>query len=321
MFNQIATRYDLINRILAMGMDISWRQRMVQIVVDRVLSSSSSSSPPLVENPKNSRNDNPAIITTTTKYIVDFATGTADVAILLAKEIQNRIGTQRTGTDHVDNSETKVHIIGIDPSEQMISIGRQKVIQQAFTVPKIDLHISDVQNLTDFRTKSVILYDAATMAFGIRNVPNRTRALCEIHTTLKTNATLCILEFSEPTYEKDGMIGGILAKNFIKYIIPILGGILSGYPKEYWHLQNSIQDFPTPIEFSRMITSPQLECNNYYLDEEKDNNIHDATATKTVYGPLYALDDIISMNFGSVQLYVFRTLPISTITTSAKETV
>jgi demethylmenaquinone methyltransferase / 2-methoxy-6-polyprenyl-1,4-benzoquinol methylase len=305
MFNQIAARYDTINRILAMGMDISWRQRMVQIVVDRVLSQQQ-------DGQNRSMNDDTA--TTTTKYIVDFATGTADVAILLAKEIQNRITEKQSGNDA---SETKVHIIGIDPSEQMISIGRQKVLQQAFTVPKIDLHISDVQNLTEFKMKSAILYDAATMAFGIRNVPDRRKAFCEIHTTLKTNATLCILEFSEPTYANDGFIGGILAKNFIKYIIPFLGGILSGYPKEYWHLQNSIKDFPTPTEFSRMITSSQLECNNYYSDDDTTN---ESTISNNVYGPLYALDDIISMNFGSVQLYVFRTLPISTIPSSATGT-
>ena len=292
MFNLIAARYDTINRILAMGMDISWRQRMVQIVVDRVL-------PPSPVPLDQADTD-----ITSTKYIVDFATGTADVAILLAKEIQKRVTTAR----ETNGEQLKVHIIGIDPSEQMISIGRQKVTQQAFAVPKIDLHISDVQNLTEFKTKSAVLYDAATMAFGIRNVPDRKKAVCEIHTIMKTNATLCILEFSEPTYANDGIIGGILAKNFIQYVIPFLGGILSGHPKEYWHLQNSIQDFPAPVEFSRMITSSQLECNNYYSDD--NSNTNDSTITNTVYGPLYELDDIISMNFGSVQLYVLRTLPV-----------
>ena len=293
MFNQIAARYDIINRILAMGMDISWRQRMVHIVVDRVM-----------EGRGNDHDD----ATTATKYIVDFATGTADVAILLAKEIQKRTTSRKSSDD--------VHIIGVDPSEQMISIGRQKVLQHAFKVPKIDLHISDVQNLTEFKTKSVVLYDAATMAFGIRNVPDRKKALCEIHTALKTNATLCILEFSEPTVENDGIIGGIVAKNFIKYVIPFLGGILSGYPKEYWHLQNSIQDFPTPADFGRMITSSQLECHNYFSD---DKNFNDGTPTNTIYGPLYELDDVISMNFGSVQLYVFRTLPVPATTTKEKK--
>lgn len=305
MFNQIAARYDTINRILAMGMDISWRQRMVQIIVDRILLDQ-----PLEQVNRSSNDD---ATTTTTKYIVDFATGTADVAILLAKEVQKRTTTSKD-SDNTSSDITKVHIIGIDPSEQMIAIGRQKIVQQDSIVPKVDLHISDVQDLTEFKTKSAILYDGATMAFGIRNVPDRRKAFCEIHTTLKTNATLCILEFSEPTYANDGIIGGILAKNFIKYIIPFLGGVLSGYYREYWHLQNSIQDFPTPKEFSRMITSPQLQCNNYYSDDDSDSN--GEKRTNTIHGPLYELDDIISMNFGSVQLYVLRTLPIPTTTST-----
>jgi ubiE/COQ5 methyltransferase family len=95
-------------------------------------------------------------------------------------------------------------------------------------------------------------------------------------------------------------------------MIPFLGGILSGHPKEYWHLQNSIQDFPTPTEFSRMITSSQLQCNNYYSDDDNKND--EGKRANIIYGPLYELDEIISMNFGSVQLYVFRTLPIPTST-------
>jgi demethylmenaquinone methyltransferase / 2-methoxy-6-polyprenyl-1,4-benzoquinol methylase len=184
MFNQIAARYDTINRILAMGMDISWRQRMVQIIVDRVLPL------PLEQLNRSSNDDATTTTTTTTKYIVDFATGTADVAILLTKEVQKRASTNKN-SDNTSIDITKVHIIGIDPSEQMIAIGRQKIVQQELNMPKVDLHISDVQDLTEFKTKSAILYDGATMAFGIRNVPDRKKAFCEIHTTLKTNATLC----------------------------------------------------------------------------------------------------------------------------------
>merc|ERR1712194_70765 len=98
-----------------------------------------------------------------------------------------------------------------------------------------------------------------TIAFGIRNVvPNRTQALCEIHKLLKPQGVLAILEFSQPTYEKNGILG-YMAGLFIQHIVPVVGGLLSGGArKEYLHLQHSIQEFPTPIEFQSQLES--LHC-------------------------------------------------------------
>jgi demethylmenaquinone methyltransferase / 2-methoxy-6-polyprenyl-1,4-benzoquinol methylase len=266
MFDQIATRYDIINRILALGMDISWRQRMVEMIVDRVVSVDLS---PLHSNHGSS------------VRILDVATGTADVAILLAKELQKRrIGVSIEGSDQI------AHITGVDPSQEMITVGRQKIGASSSLQNCIDLQVHDAQDLS--RLESPTLYDAATMAFGIRNVPDRGKALCEIYSLLRTNATLGILEFSEPDPKEFGVLG-YLARYFIRYVIPFAGGILSGHPKEYWHLQNSIQDFPSPQEFSHFVND--LQC--------------------TPEAHSYRLDELIQMNFGSVQLYLFRTLPSS----------
>jgi demethylmenaquinone methyltransferase/2-methoxy-6-polyprenyl-1,4-benzoquinol methylase len=238
MFDDIAGRYDLINRVLALGMDVGWRKQMVNIVRDSVDSSS------LEEPPR----------------ILDLATGTADVAIMLAQELPES------------------EVLGVDPSARMLQVGRDKVSKlQLESQIKLEQH--DAQNLSHLQESS---FDAATMAFGIRNVPNRPDALCQVHKVLKPGAAFCILEFSEP----DASFGvlGRLAKVFIRHVIPVLGGLLSGRPREYWHLQNSIRDFPTPSEFVQLLES--LQC----VDSGGD----------------FQLEKLLQMNFGSVQLYMSR---------------
>jgi demethylmenaquinone methyltransferase/2-methoxy-6-polyprenyl-1,4-benzoquinol methylase len=238
MFDSIAPRYDLVNRVLAMNMDVGWRKVMVQQVKERA-----------VKSPR----------------ILDLATGTADVAILLA--------------DGIPEST----VIGVDPSNNMLQVGRVKVKDRQLD-GRIELREKDAQNLMDSLDEKS--FDAATMSFGIRNVPNREKALCEIHRVLRPNSVFCILEFSEPD-EGSGMMG-YLARIFIRHLVPVLGGIVSGAPREYLHLQNSIKDFPSPKEFGALMES--LECGE------------DGRGA-------FRLDELIQMNFGSVQLYV--TTPIT----------
>jgi demethylmenaquinone methyltransferase/2-methoxy-6-polyprenyl-1,4-benzoquinol methylase len=236
MFDQIADRYDFINRVLALSLDISWRQRMVDEIAASVRT---------IPRPQ----------------ILDLATGTADVAILLARTIPDAI------------------ILGIDPSTNMLSVGRNK-IQKLNLQEQIHLQHLDSQTMHIHADNT---FDAATMAFGIRNVPNRTKALCEIQRVIKPNAQLAILEFSEPPEPSNYMdIMPQLAKLFIRYIVPFLGGILSGKPREYWHLQNSIQDFPNPQQFANQLTT--LEC------ESSSDKFH--------------LEQLIQLNFQCVQIYV-----------------
>jgi len=108
--------------------------------------------------------------------------------------------------------------------------------------------------------------------------------LCEIHRVLvkgRQKSKLAILEFSEPT--SDFGIMGFLARVFIRYILPVVGAVLSGAPREYMHLQNSIKDFPSPNEFVALIEG--VECGK----DEKGS---------------FQVENLVQMNFGSVQLYV-----------------
>lgn len=235
MFDHIATRYDLVNRVLALRMDIGWRQ----VMVDKIKESTSSIAQP---------------------QILDIATGTADVALLLSNSIPN------------------AQILGMDPSNNMLDVGRTKVAD----ADKSDKIRLDYGAVSDFTEKlSARTYDAATMSFGIRNVPDKAAALCDIHRVLKPNDSMfCILEFSEPD-DSAGVLGYI-AKLFIRHIVPILGGIVSGKPREYLHLQNSIKDFPTPPNFVKLMEG--LSCGENGTGR-------------------FRVNEVKQMNFGSVQLY------------------
>ena len=234
MFDQIAPRYDFVNRAMAVNMDIGWRKVMVQRIKERV-----------PESP----------------MLIDVATGTADVALLLADAMPS------------------AQILGVDPSQNMLAHGQDKITEQQKS-SKITLQHASVEDLGSILEPST--YNGATMAFGIRNVADRPYGLCQIRRVLKQGGVLGILEFSEPD-ESFGVMG-YLAKLFIRYIAPTAGAFLSGKPKEYLHLQNSIQHFPTPVEFGNMMEN--LQC------------------PESVTTGAFRLERLQHLNFGSVQLYV-----------------
>ncbi len=264
MFDLIATRYDFINRALALNLDIGWRKVMVKEITIAVQKS--------IENDKmkeEEEEEKPNMI-----HILDLATGTADVAILLAKEYDDHFKTLQN-----NNRKKDLHILGVDPSINMITVGKEKIQTQNLS-HIINLEIGDVRKLNLSNDK----YHAATMSFGIRNVPEKEQALCEIHRVLRKdgNAKLAILEFSEPS--DDAGLMGYFARLFIRYVVPSVGAVLSGKPREYMHLQNSIKDFPSPKDFVTLLEG--LNCQHL-----------DGTGT-------FRLDELKHMNFGSVQLYL-----------------
>ncbi len=249
MFDLIATRYDFINRALALNLDIGWRKVMISEVT---------SHGKLFE-------------VGDSVQILDLATGTADVAILTAKAYK----------EYQSPSKNDLTILGVDPSQNMINVGREKVKKENLN-ESITLELGDARNLSDLSSDQ---FDAATMSFGIRNVPERDTALCEIHRVLKKgkDSRLGILEFSEPGEEAGIMGAG--ARLFIRHVVPVLGAILSGAPREYMHLQNSIKEFPSPKEFAKLMEGLNCESSNGRVGTFK---VH----------------EVLQLNFGSVQLYL-----------------
>ena len=173
--------------------------------------------------------------------ILDIATGTADVPILVANQSKELWILQ-------DPSEGKMTpILGLDPSQEMLTIGHHK-IQKLHLQQYIQLIQGDVQNMSRFESES---FSKISISFGLRNVENRSLALTEIFRVLKSNAPeaqslskFCILEFSRPTH---GYLSQ-LALIFIKYGLPMIGTLFTRNYQAYQHLAKSIIEFPLPYE-------------------------------------------------------------------------
>lgn len=196
MFDQIARRYDLLNRVISMGLDQGWRRRTVK-----------------------SLNMQDGF------RILDLATGTADLPLEILRQCAG------------------VKVVGLDPSVGMLEVGRIKIRDRAVE-DRVSLVEGDAQALP-FEDGS---FDGITMAFGIRNVPDRAAALKEMVRVLKPTRRVAILELSEP---RTGLLAPF-ARLHIHHIVPTLGAWLSG-SAEYRYLQKSIQAFPTPEAFSGMM--------------------------------------------------------------------
>ena len=193
MFNRIAFRYDFLNRFLSAGIDRNWRKKAIYELK--------------AINPKT---------------VLDLATGTADMPILLMKLL----------------SPDKV--IGIDISEAMLELGRKKVEKNNLT-GRISLQTGDAENIY-FSNAS---FFAATVAFGVRNFQDLEKGLSEIHRILKPDGKLVILEFSKPNNSYFLPI----YKLYLRVIAPRLGKMISGSFDAYKYLNESVNAFPEGAAF------------------------------------------------------------------------
>jgi len=140
----------------------------------------------------------------------------------------------------------QAEVVGVDPSARMLDVGQKKIEKFG---GRITLTVGDAQALA-FPDGS---FDAVTIAFGIRNVPDRALALREMARVCRPGARVAILELGEP----EGGVMAPLARFHIRQVVPRLGALLSG-AREYRYLQTSIAAFPPPAEFAAMMTAAGL---------------------------------------------------------------
>jgi len=193
MFDEIAHRYDLLNRILSFGTDQGWRRATIAAL-----------------------GAGPGM------RFLDLATGTGDLALRLLRT-------------HPDTT-----VVGLDPSARMLERARRKA-ELAGASKLVEWVIGDAEALP-FDDAS---FDGVCMAFGIRNVPDRPRALREMARVTRAGGRVAILELSDPD---SGWLRS-LARLHVHRVVPRLGGWLSG-AREYRYLAESIAAFPPPAEFA-----------------------------------------------------------------------
>ena len=196
MFDNISANYDGLNRVISFGIDISWRKKVVQLV---------------------SKN-NP-------KQILDIATGTGDLAIMMSQLNPDKI-------------------IGLDISAGMLDVGKRKIANVNLS-DKIDMVIGDSESMPfDDNT-----FDAITVSFGVRNFANLDKGLTEIKRVLKPGGTFVVLETSNPTKFpfKQGY------KFYTTYILPFIGKIFSRDKAAYSYLCESANIFPFGEAFNNIL--------------------------------------------------------------------
>ena len=187
MFDNISGNYDNLNRVISFGIDIKWRKKVLKIVSDKK-----------------------------PKVILDIATGTGDLAILMAQT----------------NAEK---IIGLDISAGMLEVGKKKIAEKGLS-NLIDMVLGDSEKIP-FEDN---YFDAITVGFGVRNFENLEKGFAEILRVLKPNGVFVILETSVPdkTPYKQGY------KFYSKNILPIIGKLFSKDNAAYGYLSESAAVFP-----------------------------------------------------------------------------
>ncbi|HEY0190102.1 MAG TPA: bifunctional demethylmenaquinone methyltransferase/2-methoxy-6-polyprenyl-1,4-benzoquinol methylase UbiE [Kofleriaceae bacterium] len=157
--------------------------------------------------------------------VLDLATGTGDLAIDIARR-------------HPDAT-----VIGLDPSREMLAVGERKLAKRRLR-DRVTMVQGDAQALPYADDEM----DAITIAFGIRNVPDRPKALREMARVVKAGGRIAILELGEPRH---GLLAGA-ARFHTRHVVPRLGALLSG-AREYRYLQKSIAAFPPAEEFAAIM--------------------------------------------------------------------
>lgn len=204
MFDNIAHRYDFLNRSLSMGVDIIWRKKAIAQLK------------PIAP-----------------KSILDVATGTGDFAL-----------------EAMSLNPDKV--TGVDISVGMLELGKEKIAKKNLS-DKIEMVVGDSENLP-FEDNT---YDAATVAFGVRNFENLQKGLADINRVLRPGGKLVVLELSTPKAFPIKQLFGFYFNN----ILPLFGKMLSKDDSAYTYLPESVNAFPDGEDFKKVMSEAGFKDN------------------------------------------------------------
>lgn len=203
MFARIAPRYDLLNHLLSLNIDRTWRRRVRKVLVD--------------------------ILDDQTARVLDVACGTGDLAIELKRD-------------------AAATVFGTDFCRPMLAIAREK----AGSIPFVE---ADAMRLA-FPDGA---FDAVTIAFGLRNLPDYRNGLDELCRVLKPGGTLAILECSHPPLPGFRQ----LYHFYFGRVLPVIGGWVSGSGHAYRYLPDSVSRFPDQKALAAMMSQAGFDDVRY----------------------------------------------------------
>ena len=157
-------------------------------------------------------------------HVLDCATGTGDLAL----EFKEKAGS-------------KGYVLGTDFCEEMIEHAPAKAAEQNL---EVDFEVADAMNLPYDNNR----FDIASIAFGIRNVDDPVKALKEMGRVVKPGGRVVVLEFGQPK--------GLLKfpyNLYSQYIMPAVGGWISGNREAYTYLPRTSAAFPAGNKFIELM--------------------------------------------------------------------
>ena len=163
---------------------------------------------------------------------LDMATGTGDLAI-----------------DAV-NMHPKIKAIGLDFVQEMVDYGKNKIIKNNLE-DRVELKWGDAINI-HYEDNT---FDVAAMAFGIRNIPDKIRALTEMKRVVLIDGQILILELTTP----DPGFFKNLYGFYLNGLLPKIAKWFTSNPAAYEYLADSIMNFPTRSEFISLLDSIGLK--------------------------------------------------------------
>ncbi len=191
MFAQIAPRYDLMNHVLSLGIDIRWRKQVVRML--------------------NLDSNLP---------ILDCCTGTGDLALMLARQVAGR-----------------AEVIGSDFCAPMLERAAAKHQAQLGEAPVRFVQADSQQLPFDDN-----MFQAVTVAFGLRNVQDTDLGIAEMIRVCAPGGQVCVLEFSQPTLPGFRQ----LYQAYFRHVLPRIGQrFAKNNQAAYDYLPNSVLEFPS----------------------------------------------------------------------------
>lgn len=161
-------------------------------------------------------------------HVLDIAAGTGDVSLALARQA------------------APAEIVVSDFTPEMLTIAEEKA--KTYGGPtRLEFLEADAQALP-FEDER---FDVATVAFGVRNFPERERNFAEVHRVLKPGGRYIILEFSRPPFAPWRAAYHI----YLRGVIPAIGGLLTGDKPSFVYLNDSIRRFPAQSELAAELSA------------------------------------------------------------------
>lgn len=161
--------------------------------------------------------------------VLDVACGTGDLSLTLFESGEARI-------------------LGIDFCRPMLDIAAAKASKSGFSLPFVEGDALDLP----FADRS---FEAATIAFGLRNLTSVEAGFKELLRVLKPGGRVAVLEFSKP---RTPLLRSLFRIYFTK-LLPLFGGLISGSKSAYQYLPDSVSRFPDQNELSNLMTQAGFE--------------------------------------------------------------